>query len=155
MGATNRPDLVDSALLRPGRFDALLYVYVPKGTEPAMKVLKALTRKMTLEDGLVDKLPMLMEEHILKRHKGAALTGADMYGWASAAYLAALKRTVTELIDNGYVAGSLPDGLSTTSSRPRTQRLTSMQMVPALFTHMSTVQRRRHRQGPGECVATA
>ncbi len=110
MGATNRPDLVDSALLRPGRFDALLYVYVPKGTEPAMKVLKALTRKMTLEDGLVDKLPMLMEEHILKRHKGAALTGADMYGWASAAYLAALKRTVTELIDNGYVAGSLPDG---------------------------------------------
>ena len=32
MGATNRPDLVDSALLRPGRFDALLYVYVPKGT---------------------------------------------------------------------------------------------------------------------------
>jgi peroxin-6 len=110
MGATNRPDLVDSALLRPGRFDALLYVYVPKGTEPAMKVLKALTRKMTLEEGLVDKLPMLMEEHILKRHKGAALTGADMYGWASAAYLAALKRTVTELIDNGYVAGSLPDG---------------------------------------------
>ena len=110
MGATNRPDLVDSALLRPGRFDALLYIYVPKGTEPAMKVLKALTRKMTLEEGLVEKLPHLMEEHILKRHVGAALTGADMYGWASAAYLAALKRTVTELIEGGYVAGSLPEG---------------------------------------------
>jgi peroxin-6 len=94
MGATNRPDLVDGALLRPGRFDALLYIYVPKGTEPAMKVLKALTRKMTLEDGLVEKLPHIMEEHILKRHVGAALTGADMYGWASAAYLEALKRTV-------------------------------------------------------------
>ena len=46
MGATNRPDLVDSALLRPGRFDALLYVYVPKGTvrhhnPPSFALLKA------------------------------------------------------------------------------------------------------------------
>ena len=75
-----------------------------------MKVIKALTRKMELEEGLIDKLPALMEDHILSRHPGAALTGADMYGWASAAYLAGLKRTVTELIADGYVAGSLPEG---------------------------------------------
>jgi len=75
-----------------------------------MKVIKALTRKMDLEEGLIDKLPGLMEDHILSRHPGAALTGADMYGWASAAYLAGLKRTVTELIADGYVAGSLPEG---------------------------------------------
>eukprot|EP01054_Gregarina_sp_Poly1_P001487 Gregarina_sp_Poly_1__1486@NODE_1372_length_4272_cov_47_282045_g26_i1_p3_GENE_NODE_1372_length_4272_cov_47_282045_g26_i1NODE_1372_length_4272_cov_47_282045_g26_i1_p3_ORF_typecomplete_len169_score28_89AAA_lid_3/PF17862_1/3_4e10AAA/PF00004_29/8_2e08AAA/PF00004_29/4e02Vps4_C/PF09336_10/0_0013_NODE_1372_length_4272_cov_47_282045_g26_i1333839 len=29
IGATNRPDLLDSALMRPGRFDRLLYVPLP------------------------------------------------------------------------------------------------------------------------------
>ncbi len=29
IGATNRPDMIDQALLRPGRFDKLMYVAVP------------------------------------------------------------------------------------------------------------------------------
>ena len=61
-------------------------------------------------DGLTDALPELMTQHVLARHPGSALTGADMYGWASASYLTALRRTVSDLIANGYVAGSLPEG---------------------------------------------
>ena len=30
VGATNRPDYIDSALLRPGRFDNLIYVPLPE-----------------------------------------------------------------------------------------------------------------------------
>ena len=75
---------VDSALLRPGRFDALLYVGVPSGSAPALKVLTALTRKMTLAEGVAEALPGVMERCIVKKHGGGALTGADMYGWQPA-----------------------------------------------------------------------
>ena len=45
IGATNRPDLLDPALLRPGRFDTLLYLGISKEKEDRMKIVKALTRK--------------------------------------------------------------------------------------------------------------
>ena len=40
MAATNRPDILDSALLRPGRFDRRVYVGVPdvKGREAVLKI---------------------------------------------------------------------------------------------------------------------
>jgi peroxin-6 len=45
IGATNRPDLIDSSLLRPGRFDKLVYVPIAKTFEERLNILKALTRK--------------------------------------------------------------------------------------------------------------
>jgi ATP-dependent 26S proteasome regulatory subunit len=51
VAATNRPDLVDPALLRPGRFDALLYVGLPD-LEGRLQILSIHTRATPLADDL-------------------------------------------------------------------------------------------------------
>lgn len=49
MGATNRPDMVDPALLRPGRFDRLILVGKPDA-DSRLSILKVHTRRMPLGD---------------------------------------------------------------------------------------------------------
>jgi len=48
MAATNRPDMIDSALLRPGRFDRLLYVPTPD-EKTRLEIFKIHTKDMPLK----------------------------------------------------------------------------------------------------------
>ncbi|MCI4333491.1 MAG: AAA family ATPase, partial [Thermoplasmata archaeon] len=57
LAATNRPDILDEALMRTGRFDRLLYVE-PPGKAGRLEILKVHTRKMPLDDV---RLPELAE----------------------------------------------------------------------------------------------
>eukprot|EP00190_Bangiopsis_sp_CCMP1999_P007511 CAMPEP_0198725044 /NCGR_PEP_ID=MMETSP1475-20131203/2414_1 /TAXON_ID= ORGANISM="Unidentified sp., Strain CCMP1999" /NCGR_SAMPLE_ID=MMETSP1475 /ASSEMBLY_ACC=CAM_ASM_001111 /LENGTH=844 /DNA_ID=CAMNT_0044486721 /DNA_START=51 /DNA_END=2585 /DNA_ORIENTATION=+ len=90
VGATNRPDLVDAGLLRPGRFDRLVFVGTPDTREAQLKVLSALTRKFRF-DGEVD-LSAVLE----KCPEPPLISGADLYGLASDAWLLAAKRTLLQ-----------------------------------------------------------
>jgi len=68
VAATNRPDILDPALLRPGRFDRFIEVPLPN-EEGRMEILKIHTKKMTLDED-VDI------EHIATLSEGAS--GADL-----------------------------------------------------------------------------
>jgi transitional endoplasmic reticulum ATPase len=55
VGATNRPDIIDPALLRPGRFDRLLYVPEPDN-ETRMQIFRIHTKGMPLKDVNLERL---------------------------------------------------------------------------------------------------
>ncbi|KAL2829761.1 hypothetical protein BDW59DRAFT_34133 [Aspergillus cavernicola] len=87
IGATNRPDLLDTALLRPGRFDKMLYLGVSDTHDKQATILEALTRKFALNPDVSlsrvsDRLPL-------------TYTGADLYALCSDAMLKAITRKAT------------------------------------------------------------
>lgn len=51
IGATNRPDVIDNALLRPGRLGKLIYVPLPSPEERCL-ILKALVRKKPVDESV-------------------------------------------------------------------------------------------------------
>jgi len=51
IGATNRPDLIDAALLRPGRFDEVVLVS-PPDEKARLEILKVHTKSMALDDNV-------------------------------------------------------------------------------------------------------
>ena len=55
MAATNRPDVLDSALLRPGRFDRQILIDKPD-LNGRVEVLKVHTRELKMDDGIDLKL---------------------------------------------------------------------------------------------------
>lgn len=87
IGASNRPDLIDPALLRPGRFDKLLYVGVNSDASYRERVLTALCRKFNLHENV-----SLLS---VAKKCPANFTGADMYALCADAWFHAAKRTVS------------------------------------------------------------
>ncbi|KAI9033810.1 P-loop containing nucleoside triphosphate hydrolase protein [Phycomyces nitens] len=106
IGATNRPDLLDPALLRPGRFDKLLYLGVSETHESQLRIIQALSRKFRLHPDLdlarvAEKCPF-------------HYTGADFYALCSDAMLKAMTRVADAIEDkvkalNAEKRPGLPD----------------------------------------------
>ena len=86
IAATNRPDLLDPALLRPGRFDRL--VYVPPPDEKArLEIFRIHTRGRPLADD-VDL------EELARRTEG--YTGADIAAVVNEATMLAIREYISE-----------------------------------------------------------
>jgi transitional endoplasmic reticulum ATPase len=51
IGATNRPDLIDPALLRPGRLERLVYV-PPPDADARAAILRAVSKSVPLDDSV-------------------------------------------------------------------------------------------------------
>ncbi|HKZ88904.1 MAG TPA: CDC48 family AAA ATPase [Thermoplasmata archaeon] len=80
IGATNRPDMVDPALLRSGRFDRILLVPAPD--RPArLEILKVHTKDMPLEGVDIEELAVDLDGY----------TGADIEGLCREAAMIALR----------------------------------------------------------------
>ncbi|HDI75013.1 MAG TPA: AAA family ATPase [Thermoprotei archaeon] len=83
IAATNRPDIIDPALLRPGRFDRVIYV-PPPDEKARLEILKVHTRKMPLA-------PDVNLEEIAKKTQG--YTGADLAALCREAAMIALRES--------------------------------------------------------------
>ena len=80
IGATNRPEIIDPALLRPGRFDRMLLVNEPD-KEARKMILDIHTRNMPLKKVNLDKVATKM----------VGYTGADIEGVVREAAILALR----------------------------------------------------------------
>lgn len=84
LAATSRPDLIDSALLRPGRLDKSVLCDIPE-TDERLEILKTVTAKMALD-------PTCDLNEIALRTAG--FSGADLQGMSYNAYLKAVHRSL-------------------------------------------------------------
>ena len=90
IAATNRPDILDPALLRPGRFDRIVKVGMPD-LEARRQILHIHTDKKPLADDVdLDKLA----------EKTEGFTGADLAALTNEAVMLAIRSTIAKNGDN-------------------------------------------------------
>ncbi|MFX1430926.1 MAG: CDC48 family AAA ATPase [Promethearchaeota archaeon] len=87
IASTNRPDMVDSALLRPGRLDRLLYVRAPN-IEERESILRVHTKNMPLAEDVSLK-------HVAQITEG--YSGADLENVCREAGMQAIRENLTNL----------------------------------------------------------
>jgi len=101
LAATNRPDMLDPAMCRPGRLDRLLYVDLPAPDERAEIVRTLIARR---------RVPLFPPEaadvvaQMVRGDRGEGYSGADLAALVREAGVRALRRalgTLEEMVDVG------------------------------------------------------
>jgi len=84
IGATNRPDMLDTALLRPGRFDRIILTPVPD-LPSRLEIFKVHTKDMPLKDVDIEELAAKTEGYV----------GADIEAIGREAAILALRENIS------------------------------------------------------------
>ncbi|ROO51560.1 transitional endoplasmic reticulum ATPase [Micromonospora sp. Llam0] len=111
IGATNRPDLVDPALLRPGRLERLVYVPPPDGTART-EILKAAAKSVPLADdvdltglaGTLDGFSAADCAALVRESALAAMRESLEASSVTAAHVAAARDRIRPSLDPAQVA---------------------------------------------------
>merc|ERR1711998_363752 len=101
IGATNRPDIIDSAVMRPGRLDQLIYIPLPD--QPSrMSILKANLRKSPVaKDVDIDFLA----------NNTQGFSGADLTEICQRAVKFAIREAIEKDIERQKAREANPDGM--------------------------------------------
>ncbi|XP_062502351.1 nuclear valosin-containing protein-like isoform X1 [Corticium candelabrum] len=103
IAATNRPDIIDPAILRPGRLDKTLYVGIPS-PDDRVGILKAITN-----DGSKPPLETTVDLEMIGRdERCSGFSGADLAALVREAAMGLLKEKMTS---EASTAGSPPPSL--------------------------------------------
>lgn len=90
IGATNRPDIIDSALLRPGRLDQLIYIPLPDEAS-RLRIFQACLRK--------SPIAKQVDLEALARHT-QGFSGADITEICQRACKYAIRENIEKVILN-------------------------------------------------------
>ncbi|MBM3904171.1 MAG: CDC48 family AAA ATPase [Thaumarchaeota archaeon] len=113
IGITNRPDLLDSSLLRPGRLEPVLYVQQPD-EKGRLEIIKILTEKMPLSESVnLEEISVSTQNYTgadlsaLCREAGVHAMQNNSDKIDSADFAAALKKirpSITKEVDQWYLS---------------------------------------------------
>ena len=88
IGTTNRIDLIENSLLRPGRFDKVIYVDLPKNLQQKINIFKIHSKNFIIEnncDELIKELCEIMPKNY---------SGADIYKVCSLSFIKSFKNYI-------------------------------------------------------------
>mmetsp|Transcript_41130 Transcript_41130/g.94878 ORF Transcript_41130/g.94878 Transcript_41130/m.94878 type:complete len:787 (+) Transcript_41130:308-2668(+) len=98
IGATNRPDIIDPALMRPGRLDQLVYIPMPD-VESRLSILKAALRKSPIKDVDLNYIASNTDKY----------TGADLTEICQRAAKLAIRESISRDMERSRLAAENPD----------------------------------------------
>jgi transitional endoplasmic reticulum ATPase len=100
VGATNRPDILDEALLRPGRLDQLIYIPLPD-KKSRISIIKAILRKSPVD-------PKVPFDFLAELTEG--FSGADLKEFCNQACKSAIKESIEAEIQHKEFLKQKPNG---------------------------------------------